>query len=75
MGGAMNFAPALLPLKAATIMGSYVGSLAEFTDLMHLARSGVLPPMPVHMRPLSDANAALDELRAGRVHGRIILSP
>lgn len=75
MGGSTHFAPALLPLKAATIMGSYVGSLAEFTELMRLARSGALPPMPVQLRPLADANAALDELRAGRVHGRIILSP
>ena len=47
MGGATSFSPAMLPMKSAIICGSYVGSLAEMAELMQLARSGVLPAMPV----------------------------
>ena len=74
MGGATNFSPALMPLKAATIRGSMVGSLTEMGELMALARSGILPPLPLETRPFAAANDALDDLRAGRVRGRIILS-
>jgi alcohol dehydrogenase/propanol-preferring alcohol dehydrogenase len=74
MGGATSFAPAMLPLKSATVMGSYVGTLAEMTELMRLARSGALPPMPIATRPLTSANEALEELRAGKVRGRLVLT-
>jgi alcohol dehydrogenase/propanol-preferring alcohol dehydrogenase len=75
MGGATQFSPALLPMKAATISGSYVGSLSEMGELMHLARSGVLPALPVIARRLADVNDALDDLRAARVHGRVVVMP
>jgi D-arabinose 1-dehydrogenase-like Zn-dependent alcohol dehydrogenase len=75
MGGSAQFSPALLPLKSATICGSYVGSLSEMADLMRLARSGVLPALPVIARRLADVNDALDDLRAARVHGRIVVTP
>jgi hypothetical protein len=34
-----------------------------------------VPPIPLDVRPLSDAPRALEDLRAGRVSGRIILRP
>jgi D-arabinose 1-dehydrogenase-like Zn-dependent alcohol dehydrogenase len=43
-------------------------------ELMALARSGALPPMPLNVRGLAQAQQALDDLRAGRVHGRTVLS-
>jgi alcohol dehydrogenase/propanol-preferring alcohol dehydrogenase len=73
-GGQTPLMPALLALKAARITGSYVGSLAEMRELMALARRGDLPALPVGTRPLAEANVALEELKAGRVRGRTILT-
>jgi D-arabinose 1-dehydrogenase-like Zn-dependent alcohol dehydrogenase len=75
MGGAATFSPAMLPMKSATVCGSFVGSLAEMHELMELARSGVLPAMPIAERSLDDVDAALADLRAGRVRGRVVVSP
>jgi D-arabinose 1-dehydrogenase-like Zn-dependent alcohol dehydrogenase len=34
-----------------------------------------LPPVPVTTRPLRDVNAVMDQLRAGKVVGRVVLTP
>jgi D-arabinose 1-dehydrogenase-like Zn-dependent alcohol dehydrogenase len=75
LGGSTTIVPAMLSLKAVSIVGSYVGSLQELQELMTIARRGVLPDLPVTPRPLADANATLDELRAGKVRGRNVLRP
>ena len=41
---------------------------------MSLAQAGKLAPIPLRERPLRDAQAALDELRAGKVAGRVVLT-
>lgn len=74
-GGAMSLPVPLLATKAATIQGCYVGSLAEMRELVALVRTGGMPAMPLDRRPLADANQALDDLRAGRVVGRVVLIP
>lgn len=74
-GGSTAVMPAMLPLRAVSITGSYVGSLAEMGELMALARQGALPELPVHTRPLAEVNEALADLRAGRVRGRTVLQP
>ena len=68
-GGAAQLMPAMLPLRAVSIIGSYVGSLAEMGELMALARQGRLPAMPVTARPLAEVNEALTALRSGTVRG------
>ena len=75
LGGATTIVPALVSMKAASVIGSYVGSLAEMHELMAIARSGALPDMPLTTQPLANATQALDDLRAGRVVGRTILMP
>ena len=72
-GGALRLALPLLPLKQVTIRGSYVGSPAEMAELLALGRSGSVPGLPLDERPLAAAQAALDDLRAGRVVGRVVL--
>ncbi len=73
LGGATPVVPAMVSMKAVSVIGSYVGSLAEMHELMAIARTGVLPDMPLTQRPLDQATGALDDLRAGRVRGRVIL--
>jgi D-arabinose 1-dehydrogenase-like Zn-dependent alcohol dehydrogenase len=75
IGGSSTIVPAMLALKAVSITGSYVGSLQELHELMALARAGAMPPLPLSLRPLADANQALDDLRAGKVRGRTVLRP
>ena len=64
-----------LPMRALTIQGSYVGSVIEMAELIDLVRRTGLPPVPVATRPLADVNAVLGELRAGKVVGRVVLTP
>ena len=72
-GGALRLSLPLLPLKHLTIRGSYVGSPAEMGELLALGRSGSIPDLPIDERPLAAAQAALDDLRSGRVIGRVVL--
>jgi D-arabinose 1-dehydrogenase-like Zn-dependent alcohol dehydrogenase len=62
-------------MRAITVQGSYVGSLAEMKELLALVATGKVPPVPISERRLSDANAVLEELKAGRIIGRAVLMP
>jgi alcohol dehydrogenase len=73
MGGGLTVGTAMFPLKAMTIEGTMTGTLDEARELMALARAGNIPPIPFRERPLAEAQAALDDLRAGRVVGRTVL--
>jgi D-arabinose 1-dehydrogenase-like Zn-dependent alcohol dehydrogenase len=59
--------------RAIGIVGSYVGSLQELKEVVALAKKGKLKPLPVETRPADEANAALEDLKAGRVLGRVVL--
>ena len=63
------------PMKALTIEGSYVGSLQDMKDLMALVEKEHIPAPPITKRPLDDAQAAIDDLRQGKVTGRTVLVP
>jgi len=74
-GGSAPVVPVMLAMKAVSILGSYVGTLQDLRELMALAQDGSLPALAITERPLADAPAALDDLRAGRVRGRVVLVP
>lgn len=74
-GGDITLSLPLVPMRAITIQGSYTGSLAEMKELLALAGSGKVPPVPVHEHRLDEANAVLQELKAGHVIGRAVLTP
>jgi propanol-preferring alcohol dehydrogenase len=74
-GGDLTVSLPPIPMRALTIQGSYVGSVPEMTELMDLVRRKGLPDVPVSTRPLNDVNAVHDELRAGKVTGRVVLTP
>jgi D-arabinose 1-dehydrogenase-like Zn-dependent alcohol dehydrogenase len=74
-GGDITLSLPLIPIRAITIQGSYVGSLQELKDLMTLVARTKANRIPITTRPLTDANAALEDLRAGRTIGRSVLVP
>jgi alcohol dehydrogenase/propanol-preferring alcohol dehydrogenase len=74
-GGTTPIVPAMVSMKAVSVIGSYVGSLAEMRELMAIARQGTLPALPLTTQPLTQATQALEALRAGRIRGRAILRP
>ena len=59
--------------RAIGIVGSYVGSLEELKEVVALAKRRKIRPAPVQIRPAEEATGALDDLKAGRVLGRIVL--
>jgi alcohol dehydrogenase len=74
LGGSFSIAAAMIVIKAMTIEGSLTGTLAEARELVDLARTGKLATIPTHDRPLREAQAALEALRAGHVVGRTVLA-
>jgi D-arabinose 1-dehydrogenase-like Zn-dependent alcohol dehydrogenase len=74
LGGMFSMAAAMFAIKAMTIEGTLTGTLAQARELIELARAGKIAPIPTHDRPLSEAQAALDDLRAGKVVGRTVLT-
>jgi len=74
-GGDITVPTPSLPLRAMTIQGSYVGSLTEMAELLDLVRRKGAPDLPVATRPLAAVNDALNDLKAGKVIGRVVLTP
>jgi D-arabinose 1-dehydrogenase-like Zn-dependent alcohol dehydrogenase len=74
-GGDITISTPFFPMRAMTIQGSYVGSLPEMKELLELVSRTGAPPVPLTTRPLEEANAALNDLKAGKVVGRVVLTP
>jgi D-arabinose 1-dehydrogenase-like Zn-dependent alcohol dehydrogenase len=74
LGGGYSTAVAMFPLRAMTIEGTLTGTLNEAEELLALVRGGATVPVPLTERPLAEAQAALVDLRAGRVFGRAVLT-
>lgn len=74
-GGAAPWSLPLIPVKAATIIGSYVGSIPEFAELMALAVQGKVPEVPTQTHALEQAEQILNLLEDGKIVGRAVLTP
>jgi len=74
-GGGATWALPLIPIKAITIQGSYVGNLRETKELLDLVRTKKIAPIPVTPMPLAKADAALNDLKSGKLVGRAVLTP
>jgi D-arabinose 1-dehydrogenase-like Zn-dependent alcohol dehydrogenase len=74
-GGDLTVSLPPIPMRALTIQGSYVASVPEMQELMDLVRRTGLPDVPVATRPLDDVNTVMGELRAGKIIGRVVLTP
>ena len=75
MGGRFSLPVPMFALRQLSIIGSFVGSLPEARELINLVRQGRVASIPVTVRPLEEANHAIEELRAGSVLGRVALKP
>jgi D-arabinose 1-dehydrogenase-like Zn-dependent alcohol dehydrogenase len=74
-GGDFTVSLPPIAMRALTIQGSYTGSQHEMRELMDLVHRTGLPPVPVATRPLSDVNAVMNDLRGGKIVGRVVLTP
>jgi D-arabinose 1-dehydrogenase-like Zn-dependent alcohol dehydrogenase len=73
-GGEVTVPTPFLPLRAMTLRGSYVGSHRDIAELLELVQRAGLPAVPIRRRPLDEVSAALGDLRAGKVVGRVVLT-
>ena len=73
-GGDFKMPLPWLPQKALTVRGSYVGSCKDLRELIALVREGNVKDIPVSTRPLSAASETLDDLKAGKITGRVVLT-
>jgi alcohol dehydrogenase len=74
IGGGYATAVAMFPLKAMSIEGTQTGTLAEARELIDLVRAKKISAPPIAERPLAFASQTLDELRAGKIVGRVVLT-
>ncbi len=72
-GGRFSMPIPMFPLRAISLIGSYVGSLIETKEMLDLVKAGRVDPIPLETRPLDQASRTLDDLRAGEVLGRVVL--
>ncbi|MGH8704029.1 MAG: alcohol dehydrogenase [Burkholderiales bacterium] len=72
-GGEISLPMPPIAQRAVAVMGSYVGNLRELKEVVALAKRGKIKPTPVTTRPADQVNAVLEELKAGRVLGRVVL--
>ncbi|MFM8658700.1 MAG: alcohol dehydrogenase [Candidatus Nitrosotenuis sp.] len=74
-GGAIELSLVTVPLKAITIQGAYTGNYNEMVELLNLAKRGVINPIISKRYSLSEANTALEDLKARKILGRAIINP
>jgi len=60
--------------KQLTILGSTMGTRADFEGAFELVKSGRARPIVDQVFPLAEARAAHEHLEAGRQLGKVVLS-
>ena len=73
-GGEMTIPLPLMPIRALTVQGSYVGNVKELRELVAIARTGKIASIPVANEPLKNADAVLNRLHQGKITGRVVLT-
>ncbi len=71
--GALEVSLVSMILKPRSIIGSVTGSLGDLRDVIALAQTGRLKPLPMVTMHWDEANAAMERLRDGSVDGRIVI--
>jgi D-arabinose 1-dehydrogenase-like Zn-dependent alcohol dehydrogenase len=60
--------------RAIGLVGSYVGNPQELKEVVALAKRKKLKPTPVSVRPAAEVTEILENLKAGKVLGRVVLA-
>ncbi|TBR23318.1 MAG: zinc-binding alcohol dehydrogenase [Candidatus Nitrosotenuis sp.] len=74
-GGSIDLSLVTIPLKAITIQGAYTGNYNDMLELIGLAKRGVINPTISKRYSLSEANTALEDLKARKIIGRAVINP
>jgi D-arabinose 1-dehydrogenase-like Zn-dependent alcohol dehydrogenase len=74
-GGKFSTPIPLIPQRPFSIIGSYTGSLGETKEMLELVKAGKIKPIPIEQRPLEKADETLNQLREGKIVGRVVLTP
>jgi len=69
----ISFAPIMMAAGEVRVQASAVGTRQDLTEVLAMAAAGKLH-CQVATRPLADANAVLDEMRSGKISGRVVLT-
>jgi alcohol dehydrogenase/propanol-preferring alcohol dehydrogenase len=72
-GGELTVSLSGMVFRGLTVQGSLTGSPQDLRDVVALAESGRLKPLPVERLPKHAANTAMARLEAGTVTGRLVL--
>lgn len=67
------FPPIMMAAGEVHIQASAVGTRHDLAEVLDMAAAGKLH-CQVATRPLADANAVLDEMRTGKISGRVVLT-
>jgi len=73
-GGTFSMPLPWLPQKYLTVRGSYVGNCNQLHELIDLVKAGKVKEIPVSSRPLSEVGQTLEDLKAGMITGRVVLT-
>jgi len=68
----ISFPPIMMAATEIRIQASAVGTRDDLRKVLDLAASGILR-CKISTRPLSEVGAVLDEMRAGKIAGRVVL--
>lgn len=69
----ISFAPIMMAAKEIRVQASAVGTRQDLVEMLEMAAAGKLH-CQVATRPLADVNAILDEMREGKISGRVVLT-
>lgn len=73
-GGELAYPMPPLAQRGIGIIGSYVGNLQELKDVVALAKKRKLKPTPIATRPADEASRTLQDLKDGKIVGRVVLA-
>lgn len=72
-GGELTLSLATMIFMGWRIEGNLTGTPEDLRAVLALANAGKLAPTPIERRPIGEANAALVDLKEGKVTGRAVL--
>jgi propanol-preferring alcohol dehydrogenase len=69
----ISFPPIMMAAGEIRVQASAVGTRQDLAEVLDMAAAGKLH-CQVAARPLAEVNAIMDEMRAGKISGRVVLT-